>query len=130
MLRVLKLFYYEILSRFVEEKIKYKRQGACNKCGKCCLYMYSIDTESEKEFKLLTKIFPRYKRFKIIGKDSFGNFIFACTMLDKNNLCSDYKNRLGMCKNYPPVNVKYGAKLHEGCGYNIVSEKAFDEYLN
>jgi Fe-S-cluster containining protein len=128
MLDFFKSVFYEIKSYFVPEKILYKVTGECKKCGKCCNYMYSIDTYTEKEFKIMQMLFPKYKRFYIKGKDEFGNLIFACKLVTKDGLCSDYKNRLRMCKNYPAKWVTYNAKLHEGCGYKVNS-KNFDDYL-
>ena len=45
----------EFLSNFVPEKVSYKITGECKKCGKCCNYMYSMDTYTEKEFKMIDK---------------------------------------------------------------------------
>ena len=65
----------EFLSYFVPERVSYEITGECKKCGKCCNYMYSIDTYTEKEFKIMQTIFPKYKRFYIKGKDEDGNLI-------------------------------------------------------
>jgi Fe-S-cluster containining protein len=92
--------------------------------------MYSIDTYTEKEFNLTAKIFPKYKRFKIIGKDNYNNLIFACNLIDENGLCTDYKNRLKMCKKYPGPAINGGGELHKNCGYKIIPEKSFREYLD
>ena len=73
-------------------------------------------------------IFPKYKRFYIKGRDEFGNLIFACKLVTSEGLCSDYKNRLKMCKNYPARFVGYRAKLHQGCGYKV-NFKEFVDYL-
>ncbi len=128
MLDLIKSVFYEIKSYFVPEKILYEITGECKKCGKCCNYMYSIDTYTEKEFKIMQMLFPKYKRFYIKGKDEFGNLIFACKLVTEDGLCSDYKNRLKMCKNYPAKWVTYNAKLHEGCGYKV-NVKSFNDYL-
>lgn len=128
MLDLIKSIYYEFISNFVPEKLSYRVVGECKKCGKCCNYMYSKDTYTEKEFKIMQMIYPKYKRFYIKGKDSEGNLIFACKLVTKDGLCSDYKNRLRMCKNYPAKKINYPAKLHEGCGYKVIV-KNFDDYL-
>lgn len=124
----IKSLFYEFLSEFVPEKLSYEITGECKKCGKCCNYMYSIDTYTEKEFKIMQMIYPKYKRFYIKGKDDDGNLIFACKLVTKDGLCSDYKNRLRMCKNYPAKRVGYLAQLHEGCGYKV-NVKTFEQYL-
>ena|GEM_PF-447581 len=59
----------EIRSYFVPEQMKYEITGKCLKCGKCCNHMYSYDTYTEKEFKIMQFLFPTYKRFYIKGKD-------------------------------------------------------------
>ena len=128
MLDFIKSIIYEFLSNFVPEKLSYKITGECKKCGKCCNYMYSKDTYTEKEFKIMQMIFPKYKRFYIKGKDECGNLIFACKLVTPDGLCSDYKHRLRMCKNYPAKKISYPGKLHDGCGYKVEIKK-FDEYM-
>lgn len=128
MLEILENIKNEFLSYFVPEKVEYKIQGECKKCGKCCRYMYSFDTYTEKEFKFMQFLFPSYRRFYIKGKDDKGNLIFACKYVTDNGLCSVYEKRLPMCKKYPSKKIFYPAKLHEGCGYKIV-KKSFNDYL-
>ena len=118
----------EIRSYFVPEQIVYEVTGECKKCGKCCNYMYSVDTYTEKEFKIMQFLFSAYRRFYIKGKDAEGNFIFACKLVTPEGLCSDYKHRPRMCRNYPAKRVAYKAQLHEGCGYKV-NIKTFDDYL-
>ena len=57
----------EFLSNFVPQRVFYEISGECKKCGKCCNYMYSVDTYTEREFKLMQFFFPSYKRFYIKG---------------------------------------------------------------
>ena len=125
---LVKAIFYEFLSEFVPEKLSYEITGECKKCGKCCNYMYSKDTYTEKEFKIMQMIYPKYKRFYIKGKDEDGNLIFACKLVTPEGLCSDYKHRLRMCRNYPAKRINYPGKLHEGCGYTVHIKK-FDDYL-
>lgn len=119
----------EIRSYFVPEQVIYEVTGKCKKCGKCCNYMYSVDTYTEKEFKIMQFLFPTYRRFYIKGKDEEGNFIFACKMVTPEGLCSDYKHRPRMCKNYPAKRVAYKAQLHDGCGYKV-NIKTFEDYVD
>lgn len=128
MLEILENIKNEFLSYFVPEKVEYKIQGECKKCGKCCRYMYSFDSYTEKEFKFMQFLFPSYRRFYIKGKDDKGNLIFACKYVTDEGLCSVYEKRLPMCKKYPSKKIFYPAKLHEGCGYKIV-KKSFNDYL-
>ena len=129
MFDLIKSVYYEFMSNFVPEKVSYEITGECKKCGKCCNYMYSMDTYTEKEFKIMQMIYPKYKRFYIKGKDEFGNLIFACKLVTPEGLCSDYKHRLRMCKNYPAKRIAYPGQLHEGCGYKV-HIKMFEDYMN
>ena len=124
----IKTVIYEILSEFVPERVCCEITGECKQCGKCCNYMYSIDTYTEKEFKIMQFLYPKYKRFYIKGKDEFGNLIFACKLVTADGKCSDYKHRLRMCRNYPAKRIFYPAKLHEGCGYKV-HVKTFEDYL-
>lgn len=119
----------EIRSYFVPEQVIYDVTGKCKKCGKCCNYMYSVDTYTEKEFKIMQFLFPTYRRFYIKGKDEEGNFIFACKMVTPEGLCSDYKHRPRMCRNYPAKRVAYKAQLHDGCGYKV-NIKTFEDYVD
>jgi uncharacterized protein len=114
---------------FVAEKINYKIEGACRQCGKCCRYMYSVYEYNDWEFRLMTKLFPKYRRFKIIGSDEEGRMIFACNLVGDDGRCTVYRDRLKMCKDYPHANVKYGGKLPENCGYNVILKKSFQDYL-
>ena len=128
MFDLVKAIFYEFLSEFVPEKISYEITGECKKCGKCCNYMYSKDTYTEKEFKIMQMIYPKYKRFYIKGRDDDGNLIFACKLVTPDGLCSDYEHRLRMCRNYPAKRINYPGKLHEGCGYTVHIKK-FDDYM-
>ena len=58
----------EFLSYFVPEKMEYRITGECKKCGKCCRYMYSFDTYTTTDFKIMQFLFPSYRRFYIRGK--------------------------------------------------------------
>src|SRR5574344_2082102 len=116
----------EFLSYFVPQKMTYKIEGECKKCGKCCRYMYSFDTYTEQDFKFMQAIFPSYKRFYIRGKDEDGNLIFACKYVGEDGLCQVYNKRLGMCKKYPVRFIKFPAKLHEGCGFHVVGQRFED----
>lgn len=129
MLEFLENIKNEFLSYFVPEKVEYKIEGECKKCGKCCNYMYSFDTYTEKEFKFMQFLFPSYRRFYIRGKDEDGNLIFACKYVTKEGLCSVYEKRLHMCKKYPAKKIYFPGKLHDGCGYKII-KKTFEDYMN
>lgn len=118
----------EMRSWFVPEKMRYEITGKCNMCGKCCNYMYSYDTYTEKEFKLMQFFFPTYRRFYIKGRDEEGNLIFACKLVTPEGKCSVYKKRPRMCRKYPAKWIGYPGKLHDGCGYKV-NIKTFEDYV-
>jgi len=128
MLSFLTILKNEFLSYFVPEKMEYKITGKCLKCGKCCRYMYSFDTYTTTDFKIMQFLFPSYRRFYIRGKDKEGNLIFACKYVTEEGLCSVYDKRLKMCKKYPAPKINYAGKLHEGCGYKV-EDKSFESYM-
>ena len=131
LIKFIKNIYYEIMSNFVLEKVKYGIEGECCRCGDCCRFMYSLDAYTEEEFKFLTNFYPKYKRFKIIGKDENGNLILACKFIDEYNLCPDYENRLEMCKDYPnPAKIKAGGRLYKRCTYKLIPEREFESFLS
>ena len=123
-----KVIYNEFMSEFVVRPIKYRITGNCKKCGKCCNYMYSYDTYTEKEFKIMQFLFPSYRRFYIKGKDNEGRLIFACKLVTKEGLCSDYKHRPHVCRKYPAKFIYYKGQLHDGCGYKVEDVK-FEDFL-
>ena len=91
--------------------------------------MYSFDTYTTTDFKIMQFLFPAYKRFYIRGKDEEGNLIFACKYVTDEGLCSVYNKRLKMCRNYPATKISYTGKLHKGCGYQV-EDKSFKTYLD
>lgn len=121
--------YYEFLAKFVPQKVSYSTSGDCIKCAKCCRYMHCKDLGSEGEFAFLQFIYPEYRRFKISGKDEFGNFVITCTLIDKDNLCPVHKNRPNVCRKYPSKKLGHKGILHKDCGFLIKPEKTFKEFL-
>lgn len=119
----------EIKSYFIPEKIRYEITGECKKCGKCCNNVYSIDMESEQEFKFMQLLFPAYRRFYLKGKDEEGHLVFACKFVSEDGLCTVYEKRPRLCRNFPAKSLKYCAKLFDGCGYKV-EKKNFKDYLN
>lgn len=130
MLDFIKAIYYEFLSNFVPQRVNYRLEGQCKACGDCCRKIYCVDTYSVTDFELLKKIAPKYKRFKVAEIDENGFIVLSCTLLGSDGKCSDYKNRLGLCKRYPHnVDRFLNPKLHDRCGFRIVSDEKFSDYL-
>lgn len=124
----IKAIYNEFLSYFVPQKVKYKIEGACLKCGKCCKEIRSYGLKNEKELKIMQFILPWYKRFYISHKDTNGDIVLSCKYLEKNGHCKVYKFRPLVCRNYPQKTIHFNAEMIDGCGYKII-KKEFKDYL-
>lgn len=111
----------------------YVIEGKCKKCGYCCRHFCIVleggkilSTEEE-----LNKILKGtdYKKFKIY-KDENGRFTFCCTKLTEDNRCSDYKNRLPICRQYPQEEIIIqGGYLPKSCGYRLIPITPFKDVL-
>ncbi len=123
-----KILLYELFPSLYFKKMKYRIEGKCSNCGDCCRFIHCAGSFAMLDFKLMALLFPKYKRFKAIGKDEYGNIIVACSLIKENNLCPDYENRPRMCRNYPEKVYK-GGSLHSKCTYRPVCEKDFECYL-
>lgn len=126
---ILAPIYYEFLAKFVPKRVNYIIDGKCKKCGKCCRYMFCKDLSSEWEFAFLQIIYPAYRRFKIAGRDEFGNFVIRCSLIDKDNLCPVHDTRPLVCRNYPAQKLSHRAILHKDCGFSVKPEKSFKDYI-
>jgi Fe-S-cluster containining protein len=125
-----KIFLYELMPRLVLEKAKYRLEGECCKCGDCCRYIICADPFSEKDLKIMQFFFPKYRRFKAIGVDEYGNIILACSLIGEDGLCPDYENRPQLCRAYPnPKKIYSGGNLYKRCTYKLLPEKPFESYL-
>lgn len=124
----IKSLYYEVLSYLVPRRLKYKIEGECNKCGKCCRQIRAYGMKDEKELKFMQFIFPSYKRFYITGKDNNGELILSCKYIMDNGLCMVYNARPSVCKKYPAKSIHFNAEMIDGCGYKIIKKK-FKDYL-
>lgn len=114
----------------VFEKVKYRLEGECNKCGDCCHFLYCTQNMSKLEFFFIKLFQPEYRRFRIIGRDEFGP-VLACKLIRPDGLCPDYEKRPAICRNFPhPEKVQAGGKLYARCSYRLIPEKNFGEYLS
>ena len=123
----LKSLYFEIASYLVPQKVKYRIEGQCRKCGECCRQIRSRELHNEKELKFMQFIFPHYKRFFITGTDNEGNLILSCKYLQDNGLCGVYDKRPGLCRNYPEKYISYYAEMPNGCGFKNI-KKDFKDF--
>lgn len=124
----IKSIYYEILSYFVPQKIKYEIIGYCNKCGNCCRNIRAFGLKNEKELKLMQLIFPHYKNFYIIAEDDNKELILSCKHLNKNNECNIYNKRPRLCRNYPSKYIYKNLEMPDACSFSV-KNKEFKDYL-
>lgn len=124
----IKSLYYEFISYFIPQKIKYKVEGECLKCGKCCKEIRAYGMKNEKDLKIMQFFLPHYKRFFISRLDENGDIVLSCKHLSENGLCSVYKTRPHLCQNYPAKTIRFNGKMIDGCGYKI-TKKEFKDYL-
>ncbi len=124
----IKSIYYELKSYFVPQRIKYKIEGECKKCGECCRQIRAFGLKNEKELKFMQFIFPWYKRFFITGEDENGELILSCKHLSTEGLCTVYAKRPFVCRNYPLKTIRFNAEMPDGCGFKVI-KKEFKDYL-
>jgi len=125
----------EKINKFFASKIlgrKYTRAGKCNACGRCCKEIYvrhsSHVIKDEEEFLRLKPNHFFYSYLKVTGKTDIG-LVFECTKLDKDKgICTAYKNRALICRKYPQEELlAMGGELSEGCGYELIPIKSFED---
>lgn len=115
---------------------KYKLEGQCRQCGRCCrnIVFYSENkpiTELD-DLDSLTKQDKHLRNFYVSDKTENGELLFTCKSLDKDNKCKYYWFRSLYCRRYPLVkSLKTGQYLQpeDYCGYKIVPVKSFNDYL-
>ncbi|OGI00403.1 MAG: hypothetical protein A2Y25_02310 [Candidatus Melainabacteria bacterium GWF2_37_15] len=113
----------------VLEEVKYRLEGYCCKCGDCCRFLYCVEPLTELGFKFMKLIYPKYRRFKIIGKDKNG-IILACKLIREDGLCPDYENRPDICRDYPnPKKIYAGGRLYKRCTYKLLPGRTFEDFL-
>ena len=128
---VIKLFLYELFPNLYFKKVEYKLEGYCNKCGDCCRYICCRGPFAILDVKLMALLFPKYRRFKIIGKDPLGNLILACKLIGEDGMCPDYEKRPGLCRSYPDPNKGISCgNLYGRCSYKLIPQKPFEKYIN
>ncbi len=120
--------YYDYKAKKIIERVDYKITGSCNQCGQCCKKIFSTNLYYKSEFDLMQKDYPEYEKFEILGISEQKKLVFRCKMLGEDNKCSDYENRLDVCKDYPFAKVNKG-RLFSNCGFKKEPVKEFSEYL-
>lgn len=124
----LKSLYFELLSYFIPQKISYRIEGKCNKCGECCRQIRCYGLKNEKDLKLMQFFFPSYKHLYIKEIDENGELVLTCKELNKDNTCSIYNKRPLFCRTYPRKKINLNLEMIDGCGYRVIKKK-FKDYL-
>lgn len=115
---------------------KYKLEGQCKQCGRCCrnIVFYNDNrpiTEDDDLNKLIKEV-RHLISFYVSGKNEKGELLFTCKSLGEDNKCRHYWFRSLYCRRYPLVkSLKTGQYLQpeDYCGYKIVPVKSFKDYL-
>ncbi len=115
---------------------KYKLSGKCKKCGACCRNITFIIgkeyVKTPEQFEKMKKFDKKYNHFFITGENERGALLFTCKSLGEDNLCKDYRWRSIYCRAYPVFDTRILSgrfEMLDGCGYDIVPEKSFKEFL-
>ena len=124
----IKSIYFELVSYFIPQKIKYKIEGHCIKCGKCCKEIRAYGLKNEMELKFMQFIFPHYRYFYISYIDKNNKIVLSCKNLNTDNTCSIYKFRPFLCRNYPKKYIFSNIEMIDNCGYKVI-KKHFKDYL-
>lgn len=125
---LLKSLYFEFLSYFIPQKISYRIEGKCNKCGECCRQIRCYGLKNEKELKIMQFFFLGYRNLYIKDKDENGELILSCKHLNTNGSCNIYNKRPFFCRTYPKKKIYSNLEMIDGCGYKII-KKEFKDYL-
>ena len=116
---------------------KYKIEGKCKQCGKCCCEILfkngNVFVSNEKQFEVMKNFDKRYKNFEISGFDEDKKaLLFKCKALSDTGKCTLYSMRSLACRLYPNPSKNFllgGGKLSDECGYKISATKKFKEFL-
>lgn len=131
--RLLKQYFSLLCSKRAS---RYKLSGKCKKCGACCKNITFLIGENyiktPEQFEKMKEWDKKYNHFFISGAKEDGTLLFTCKSLGKDNLCKDYRWRSLYCKAYPVYDTRIlsgNFEMLEGCGFKIVPEKSFEEFL-
>jgi len=125
----IKLLLYELFPELYIKKVNYRLEGYCCKCGDCCRYILGTGVWAWLNFKLVGLLLHKYRRFRIMGRDKWGNLVIACRLIGEDGLCPDYENRPVLCRDYPENATLGGSNIYKRCTYRLIPEKPFRDYL-
>jgi Fe-S-cluster containining protein len=132
LLKALLLSVEKTIRRFLGQQFMVK--GSCRRCGKCCRSMAlsfgGRKITTEDEFMRLKETFTYYSSFAVERRHAAGFLIFSCTKLDEQGHCGDYRRRPHICRSFPdPQSFDQTYSLPEGCGFEVIPLRGFDEFL-
>lgn len=107
--------------------------GKCIGCGRCCkeivLHLGGHWLRTKRQFDKAVANDPDLERFHITGKDEDGRLAFSCTLQAEDGLCTDYENRLDLCRSHPNRSLYYsGVVLSPYCGYKLQGPRLKDYF--
>jgi hypothetical protein len=99
--------------------------GRCKKCGRCCeLLAMSMPTFAAK-WSFLKQVVCWYyqENYGMVfeGSPEEGRLLFRCTSLDGNRLCTIYKRRPRICREYPSPLNRDQPDIRSDCGFKVNS---------
>ncbi|MCP4050013.1 MAG: YkgJ family cysteine cluster protein [bacterium] len=120
----------KILWNLIKSELFYVA-GKCRNCSKCCRKMTlihnNINIDTSEKFRKISTTDPYYLNFKpaYLDKDNNNPVIsyFACQLLNRDGMCSDYRCRPDFCHDFPVSSFIQNDHITEFCGYKIKRTK-------
>lgn len=110
----------------LREKPRWKLEGSCNGCGRCCeeptLAVPALFWKLPLTKALVLWWQRRVNGFELLGEDREGNALsFRCSHCDpRSGSCDSYRSRPGICRDYPRVLLDQAwPELFPGCGFHL-----------
>jgi uncharacterized protein len=124
--------YFSLFKRRVPN---FNIEGACKMTGNCCRNLILVDrgrpVRTRKRFDSLVRRQPYHEMFVPREEpDIDGRLRFSCRNLTNDHRCGIYDTRPDICRSYPePRMIELGGDLLPGCGFTVVPEKDFEQFL-
>ena len=103
-------------------KTKWKLEGQCKQCGRCCQRILMKATPGQLSSKLYTKVAIGWTcwlfDFIFLDIDYENHYIaFTCKHLKTSGSCGNYFWRPNVCRNFPLVDYFEKPKILPWCGF-------------
>lgn len=113
----------------IERRIKspaWTINGTCLKCGQCCelIAMYVPPFMQDRAWLQNMAKWYYEENFNMTYEAMADGvwMMFSCSNL-KNNLCSIYRRRPRICREYPPVDSVIKPDIEPSCGFRLLEKK-------